>query len=425
MRAKALGLAALVASATMLAAVGSARQQAERGEAKQAAKPPPFPYTTGEAAAIEKKNALPITAFYDTPRALKGPGELLRSEVFPTYTFPGDFKPKDLGIKAVRVLYGSRDAFGRLVPASGVVLIPYGKPPAGGWPVVVWAHGTSGVGRPFAPSLMKDLYYSWEGLLQWPMLGYAVVAPDYAGLGTDVPHQYLAAPAQAQDVINAVPAARQAVKELGPRWVAVGHSQGAGAVLCVAEIQSQRKDPNYLGAIALAPVGDLGPVFEHIHRSPNRGYVAFLAYGIKAVYPTFKYEDILTPQATGLMQRVDKGGWFVTLATFAHEVPAGKLLKPGWKENKHFQKFRRLSVLGERPAFRPVLLLQGLADEAIPTAATDALCKRMRKRGSVVDYRQYPGLDHDSLVFGSFRDQVRWVRDRFAGKPATTGKAEN
>ena len=74
---------------------------------------------------------------------------------------------------------------------------------------------------------MKDLYYSWQGLLQWPTLGYAVVAPDYAGLGTDVPHQYLAAPAQAQDVLNAVPAARDAVSQLGTRWVAIGHAQGA------------------------------------------------------------------------------------------------------------------------------------------------------------------------------------------------------
>lgn len=73
---------------------------------------------------------------------------------------------------------------GHDVLASGVVIVPYGNPPAGGWPIVVWAHGTSGVGRPFAPSLMKHLYYHWEGLLQWPLLGHAVVAPDYAGLGT-------------------------------------------------------------------------------------------------------------------------------------------------------------------------------------------------------------------------------------------------
>jgi hypothetical protein len=47
---------------------------------------------------------------------------------------------------------------------------------------------------------------------------------------------------------------------------------------------------------------------------------------------------------------------------------------------------------------------QGLKHEAIPTSATDALCERMQKQKSLVEYRKYSGLDHDPLVFGSFRD---------------------
>jgi acetyl esterase/lipase len=395
---------------------------AEIGPAQQ----PPFWLTEKQAQELEKKNALPRTKIYDTPDSLlKGkPGDLIGVEAFADYNFPytPDLKPKDIGIKTVRFLYRSSSVDGKVVPASGVILIPYGKPPAGGWPVVVWAHGTSGVGRPFAPSLMKDLYYSWEGLLQWPMLGYAVVAPDYAGLGTDVPHQYLAAPAQAQDVINAVPAARKAVKELGLRWVAIGHSQGAGAVIMVAEMQSKIKDANYLGAIALAPVGDLEPVFEHINKSTGRGYAAFLAYGIKAVYPDFEYGDILTPKAVERMPVVENGGWFVTLATFAHHVPVGEVLKPGWKKSPHFQKFRELARLGTKPAHGPILLLHGLEDDAIPTTTTDALYQRMRDQKAMVEYRKYPGLDHDPLVFGSFRDQLRWVQDRFDGRPVSDKK---
>jgi hypothetical protein len=198
MKTKTAGLVALVvAIPTMLGAGSTGQQQTEKEKAKAAAQPAPFPYTFLQALEIEKRNGLPITDFYGTPEELKGPGELLRFEEFSDYIFGGDFKPTDMGIKVVRFLYCSKAALGELVPASGVVLIPYGKPPDGGWPVEVWAHGTSGVGRPGAPSLMKDLYYSWQGLLQWPMLGYAVVAPDYAGLGTAVRHQYLAAPAQA------------------------------------------------------------------------------------------------------------------------------------------------------------------------------------------------------------------------------------
>jgi acetyl esterase/lipase len=428
MKTNTLGLAALlVATATMLGPISTAQQEPEKEKGKQAVKPSPFPYTFLQALEIEKRNALPITDFYATPKELKGPGELLGSEWFSDYTFGGDFKPKDMGIKVKRFLYCSKAARGALVPASGVVLIPYGKPPAGGWPVVVWAHGTAGVGRPCAPSLMKDLYYSWQGLLQWPMLGYAVVAPDYAGLGTDVSHQYLAAPAQAQDVMNAVPAARKAVPDLGRKWVAIGHSQGAAAVLFAAELQNQMKvpDPNYLGAIALSPGTDRLQLLQSAIKNPaNHGYLAFQAYGIKAVFPEFEYEDFLTPEAIKFMPVVKEGAWYVTLATFAHEIPVGKMVKPGADKNPHFMKFRDMSVIGLKRAYGPIFLAQGTEDTTIPAATVRDAHKRMKDQRTAVEYKEYAGLDHDSLVFGSFRDQVRWVRDRFDGKSVANKKGE-
>jgi acetyl esterase/lipase len=186
-------------------------------------------------------------------------------------------------------------------------------------------------------------------------------------------------------------------------------------------MQNERKDANYLGAISLAPVADVGDWAESMNCSPKyRGYVAFVAFGIKAVYPEFETSEILTPQADKLMPVVEKGGWFVTLATFADKeigIPVGKVLKAGWKKSKHFQEFRNLTALGEKPSYGPVLLLQGEAEKTIPTEQTDALYKRMTKQKTMVDYRTYPDLDHDSLVFGSFRDQLRWVQDRFTGKP--------
>jgi pimeloyl-ACP methyl ester carboxylesterase len=399
--------------------------------AHEPAQPAPSPETPEEKKIkekqdLEKKILLPITEFYDTPDPFpKGkPGELIRFEKCEEYRFPftPDLKPSEIGIKAVRFLYHSQSASGQDVPASGVVLIPYGKPPAGGWPVIVWAHGTSGVGRPFAPSLMKDLYYSWEGLLQWPMLGYAVVAPDYAGLGTKVPHQYLAAPAQAHDVLNAVPAARQAVPELGARWLAIGHSQGGSAVLATAEMQSQIKDDKYLGAIALAPSGDLEHFGTHQHNE-NRGYSAFLAFGIKSVYPKFEYADFLTPTAVQLMPEVEKHGLDVTLAMVAAKVPPGKMLLPKWKENPQFQEFRKLSLVGQKPTSGPMLLLQGMEDTAVTPETSAATVQRLKKQGAAVEDRTYPGLDHDALVFGSFKDQLRWVQDRFDSKPVPNPKA--
>src|ERR1019366_5495868 len=130
-----------------------------------------------QTAAPGKRRALPLTKFYDTPHPLPAgkPGELIRSEPFEEYEIP-------LSVSAVRILYHSRSAAGDDVAASGVVLIPYEKkPPAGGWPILAWAHGATGVARSCAPSLMRNIGHG-PFLSMYVNLGYAVVATDYAGL---------------------------------------------------------------------------------------------------------------------------------------------------------------------------------------------------------------------------------------------------
>ena len=80
-------------------------------------------------------------------------------------------------------------------------------------------------------------------------LGYAVVATDYAGLGTSSRSAYADVSANAQDVINSVIAAHQALPQLGARWIAMGTGEGGMAVVGVAEQESGIHDPNYLAAL--------------------------------------------------------------------------------------------------------------------------------------------------------------------------------
>jgi len=133
----------------------------QTGAAVQVAAAPP--QSPDEALKFERADRLPEGSFYETPDPLPPdiPGALSRSEEASDYDLP-------TGVRATRILYHSRSATGRDVPASGVVLVPQGERPHGGWPVIAWAHGTSGVARQCAPSLMKDLYYGDEGL--FPMV---------------------------------------------------------------------------------------------------------------------------------------------------------------------------------------------------------------------------------------------------------------
>src|SRR5260370_25748858 len=124
----------------------------------------------------ETLRKLPLTKFYDTAKPLPpaNPGELIRSSEFYEYNLPAD-------VNAVRILYHSNSAAGGDVAASGVVLFPDHKPPAGGRPVIAWAHSLNGVARDYAPSLDRNLQHG-AFLSLYVRLGYAVVATDYTCL---------------------------------------------------------------------------------------------------------------------------------------------------------------------------------------------------------------------------------------------------
>ena len=85
---------------------------------------------------------LPLTNFYDAPHPLPAgkPGELIRSETVDQYHIPYE-------LSALRILYHSRTVSGDDMAVSAVVLVPDGKPPATGWPVIAWAHDFKGAAR--------------------------------------------------------------------------------------------------------------------------------------------------------------------------------------------------------------------------------------------------------------------------------------
>ncbi len=383
------------------------------GAPPRAADVPAMPRSLAEAVRMEKADALPLTAFYDTP-SLTGskPGDLLRQAPFGGYAVPK-------GAHAVRILYHSLNADGRDVATSGVVLIPAGKAPPGGWPVIAWAHGTSGVARMCAPSLEKDMEYGEEGLMPMVRAGFAVVATDYHGLGTEGPHEYVNKTAQARDVIYSVPAARAAVASLGRRWVAVGHSQGGVTAWSVAEMQAALRDPDYLGAISVAGAAEPRAILQAMGEPGEWAafYLVYLAYGIHARTPEFQPSDMLVGQALERYTDVTtRGCWFYAYASFL-DAHGGPVLKSGWDRTAGAQKFFAANELGNTPVGGPLLVLAGEADETVPLALLKATVRKACSKGVALSFRSYPGLDHDPTMAKSTPDQLAWVRERFAGKP--------
>jgi len=374
---------------------------------------PALPRSLEEAIRVERADALPLTAFYEAP-ALSGskPGDLLRQEPFTGYAIPS-------GASAVRILYHSLGSTGKDVATSGVVLIPAGTAPTGGWPVIAWAHGTTGVARMCAPSLQKDLAYGEEGLMPMVRAGFAVVATDYHGLGTAGPHEYVNKIAQARDVIYAIPAARAAVPALGRKWVVDGHSQGGIAAWGVAEMEATRRDPDYLGAVSVAGASDLRLLLTKMDEPQGMAfYLTYMAYAIHTQTPSFRPAEMLQGAALERYQdATTKGCWDYAYASFL-KAPPGKVLKPGWDQTPAAARFFKTDEQGSMPIGGPMLVIGGEADQTVPIASLEDKVHKLCALGSAVTLRTYPGLDHDPTMEKSTPDQLTWIRERFEGKPS-------
>lgn len=361
--------------------------------------------------ALERDGAMPLDAFFNADTRPRHDGDLIRKAVASGYDIPADWQ-------ATRILYRSRDIQGRPSTASAVVLLPPGKAPDGGWPLVVWAHGTTGVARQCGPSATKSLGYYTQALAGH---GFAVLVIDYAGLSTGgAPHQYMTKVTNALDVVNAVPAAHSAVKGLSRSWVAIGHSQGGQTIWGVAELEAKRKDAGYLGSIALAPAvgGD-----DLVRRSgAQRGqmfYTVYMAHTIKVQSPGFKLSTMLKPKALATVGALTRDGcYMLAAATFSGFEP-GTALQPGWDRQEAVRRFFARNRVGTNPIGGPLFVASGTVDTAVPPDLVEKAARGQCKTGGGVFYKSYPG-DHGTMMQSSYDDQLAWIKDRFAGKPATT-----
>ena len=101
-----------------------------------------------------------------------------------------------------RVMYSSLNLQNKYVAVTGVVAVPSGPPPTGGFPVVSWGHGTDGMADVCAPSLEPGNSAPLANALLDK--GWLVTATDYQGEGTPGLHPYIAGTNSAHNAIDIV-----------------------------------------------------------------------------------------------------------------------------------------------------------------------------------------------------------------------------
>jgi hypothetical protein len=244
--------------------------------------------------------------------------------------------------------------------------------------------------------------------------GYAVVASDYAGLGTNFPHAALDMRSNAVDVINSVVAARTASPQLGSRWVVAGISQGSMVSVGVSEAETEIADPGYLGALAISGVASPRELYPHLAQGASRILLLHLTAGIKTVFPAFQINDMLADKAISRFQLIRHRCDIST----REQLAGNELLKPGWENNHYVKDFFARNTAGGKAARGPLLVINGDADPELPLTIASAAVARLCAQKDRVLSIHYPGLSASAAIGNSAAEQFSWLRARFAGTPA-------
>src|SRR5205085_758297 len=141
----------------------------------------------------------------------------------------------DLHGTVYRVMYVSQTVDDKPVAVTGLVMVPKTAPPAGGYRVVTWGHGTNGMADKCAPSLepTNDVPLTNELLDK----GWEVTASDYQGEGTPGLMPYIAGISAARNTIDIVRAARELpAAHASNEYVVWGHSEGGQTAMFALNI---------------------------------------------------------------------------------------------------------------------------------------------------------------------------------------------
>jgi pimeloyl-ACP methyl ester carboxylesterase len=333
------------------------------------------------------------------------------------------------------VLYRTTAVDGSDVAVSGMVAIPKGTAPRGGWPVVTWAHGTTGDGLQCAPSrypangsMYQYLKVADNVLDDFVAHGYAVVQTDYEGQGTPGVHPYLVGEAEGRDTIDIVRAARQLDPNIGTRYVVLGHSQGGHSAIFAASLgQAWAPELTLLGVVALAPASQLGPWIKSLPKQSDSelgfGFAGLLIRAYASVYPDVRTEQLFVPAAAPFEEQLGRlcAGELFAQDSWGGLIPA-KVFAPGADLAPLLRRIAQNDPGAARIAV-PALLVQGSADDIVPAVATEVLDSQLCDSKTLLTFDEVEGANHINVIWRA-RTTVRdWVDDRFAGKPAASNCA--
>ncbi|MDV7446328.1 alpha/beta fold hydrolase [Acinetobacter baumannii] len=334
---------------------------------------------------------------------------------------------------------------GQEVQATSLVFTPNTQPPVGGWPIVVWAHGTTGVADVCAPSKAALADSTKDLISKLLAAGYVVVAPDYEGLGTPGIHPFLNVKSEAFSITDAVVATRNYLSQrnllTSKKWVTVGHSQGGHAALGAAQYAS-RAQLEYKGTVAVAPASNLGSILvdgeAQVANAPIDikigtyaqldTYTALVTAGIRNTQPSFDYGQVFTSQISSIAAQAENlcsgplyGAFYEGMSNYAKDHNG--TLDGFTRTQPNFMAVPLVKTFLDKDSqplqvkvTTPIIIYQGIADPTVPKLATDLLISNATAVGTKINNYVTGNWDHGTAMSSNVDNIVGNVQSLLAAQ---------
>ena len=366
--------------------------------------------------------------FYDPPVGFQHsrPGTVLRSRDV-ELAFLGVIPQR---ITATQLLYRTTDMHGNPDAAATTVIVPAERAPKAVTPVISYQCAIDAVTSRCFPSyalrrraVAPGAVAQFEFVLVAAALaeGWAVSVPDHEGR-----EGMWGAPYEpGYHVLDGLRAALNTERlGLAPSapvglW---GYSGGGLASAWAAELAaSYAPELNVVGAVLGSPVGDLGNTFRRLNGTYMSGLPALVVAALADIYPELNkiIQEHATEEGKRLLERLHHMTTAEAVIRMVKrdmddmvDVPLQQILDS--PELKRIFDDIKLGAVVPTP---PVLIVQAVHDQLISVADIDELADTYSAAGANVTYHRDLFSEHLLLHPMSAPMTLRWLTDRFNGKP--------
>ena len=368
--------------------------------------------------------------FYQPPPGYQHamPGTVLRSR---------DVELAFLGLipqraMATQLLYRTTDMNGDPEATATTVIVPADVTPERPCPVLSYQCAIDAVtSRCFPSYALRRNAWAVGALAQLELLlitaalaeGWAVSIPDHEGRTGMWGAPYEPGYFILDGVRAALSAERLGLSPSAPvgLW---GYSGGGLATAWAAELCADyAAELDIVGAVLGSPVGDLGHTFRRLNGTFLSGLPAMVIAALAHIYPDLDrvIQEHANDEGRALLQRLE-GMTTVGAVLRMAKKDVGVYLDRPLEEILTMPEVRHVfdSIkLGATVPTPPVLIVQAVHDYLIDVEDIDELANTYSTGGADVTYHRDAFNEHLLLHPLSAPMTLRWLQDRFAGRPLT------